>query len=330
MFRFYSRLKFNQKGIAPIFILLILAVGILSGLYLIRNPQIFSPDAAETGTNTVGIHRLYNAKYNTWYWADNQSDITNLIANGYQDEGVLFSAYTDATTPGTVPLYRLIKANDYYSPGHELFLTTSKQEVDLLLSQHNRAGRSDDMQNNSPNQAISSDWQIKDSALYVYPPTYAPQGALPVFRLIYNNPQDPKFDGDRYYAIYQEEIDALLATGKYINEGIVFYGVGNTAGNNPPPSSTPEFGEKTLAYCNENNISRIHLEWTPVPGATLYKIFRSTIEPGSGVKLQELEHFAYNDENIKAHVDYAYYIEAVMPNGSITGKTKILTAVSCP
>lgn len=42
--------KFNQKGIAQIFVILILLVGMIAGVYLVQHPQIFKPKAQENSS----------------------------------------------------------------------------------------------------------------------------------------------------------------------------------------------------------------------------------------------------------------------------------------
>jgi hypothetical protein len=211
----------NQKGVAHLLLLVVLLIGVVVGIYLVRSPQIFSPKAAEAPSQIVEVHKLYHQKHNTWYWADNQSEINNLVSNGFEDAGVLFSAFIDGNMEGTVPLFRLTKAHDYYFPASQLFMTVSNVESDFLQVSNNRNPETGVQDN------IANTWTLKDAALYVYPPTSAPAGSVPVYRLQYNTPEDKIFHGSRYYSSDQEEIDALMATGKYINEGVAFYSVGN-------------------------------------------------------------------------------------------------------
>ncbi len=229
---------FNQKGIAHLFLIILLFIGVVIGISLVQNPQVFSPKADETRSNMVGVYTLESPNRNSWYWADNQTEInTFLTKDKYTDKGVLFFAYTDSNTPGTVPLYRVVKMSSQLLQSRELdsfvrikptpiiFLTTSQAESDLIIS------------NNIPRDP--DPWKFKDAALFVYPPNSTPPvGSTPIYRLIRTTPAQNQYDYIyHYYTNNQKEVEDLMATGNYRNEGIVFYGVTpNPDVSNPSPN----------------------------------------------------------------------------------------------
>jgi hypothetical protein len=297
----------GQKGIAHLFLILLVLTGVAIGIYLVQNPQIFSPKADESRLNVVAVHKFYNPKLNAWFWADNQNEINQLLTAGYEDRGVPFFAFTDGNTPGTVPLYRLYKQvsefvvlkgqnSDSQIFKGFVFFTTSKAEADLLENEGNIPGM----------RPIPNPWKIKDAALYVYPPNGAPTGAVPVYRLVYSEPQ---YQPDHiyyvsYYLSSQREINDLMATGKYINQGIAFYGAPPPAGFSPVPlaptaqeaapatTSTPiptttttnpqdntpnRFGINITLQRNicSNGLPNLEFSWNGISGADTYYILRT-------------------------------------------------------
>jgi hypothetical protein len=101
----------------------------------------------------------------------------------------------------------------------------------------------------------------------------------------------------------------------------------------PSPVSTikPEIvADQTSSYCENSINPRIHLQWQEVPGVGIYKIFRETSAPGSGIKVGETSGIALNDDNITSGTNYKYTVEATFPNGSSNvGSGYNITAVSC-
>jgi hypothetical protein len=95
----------NQKGIAHLALIILVLVGVIIGIYLIQNPQIFSPKAEERTIITIPIYRLYNPTSNYWYWSRSLEEVNNFVAKGFKNEGVLFNAFVPGAAPaGTVPL----------------------------------------------------------------------------------------------------------------------------------------------------------------------------------------------------------------------------------
>jgi len=97
----------------------------------------------------------------------------------------------------------------------------------------------------------------------------------------------------------------------------------------PPVSGGPNFVSKSVPYCTGSVVSRIHLEWDTVPGATLYRLLRSTDASARGTKVHENNWYAYNDEMVNPGTKYHYTVEAVVPGGSKYGNTISITAAKC-
>lgn len=209
----------NQKGIAPLLLLLLAGIGILIGLYLVGNPQIFSPHANNSILidNYIPFRKLYNSDNNGWIWSPPGNELNEVTAQGYSDQGILFYAFPSTDpAPGSVPLYRLRRPAD---PFTQSFMTTNINEYKFVLT----SGHPELMDSNDGNDAFTTEWQTLDLLYYVYPPVNAPAGSVPVYRLMYNSPGHP-YHGIRYYSADSAEVKALLKTGQYFDEGIVFYG----------------------------------------------------------------------------------------------------------
>lgn len=125
-----------------------------------------------------------------------------------------------------------------------------------------------------------------------------------------------------------------------------FFGGGTGAGwPNPNPSPSPVtvspspspltvkpniFPDQSSSYCI-GNAPRNHLQWSSVPGSVIYKVFRETSTPGSGIKIGETSGIATNDDNSVNGVSYTYRIEATSSTGaSIVGDPFNLTTTICP
>lgn len=90
------------------------------------------------------------------------------------------------------------------------------------------------------------------------------------------------------------------------------------------------FPDQSSSYCI-GNASRNHLQWATVPGAVIYKVFRGTAAPGSGIKVGETSGIAMNDDNAVPGVRYTYGIEANNAAGAaINGDPFDLTTLTCP
>jgi hypothetical protein len=199
----------SQKGFAHLLVLfMLLLIGLSLGLILIQRPQQLNSKADELPVASVPVYRFYNPNTNMWTWSGIQNEINTLVSQGYTNQGILFNAYSAETHPaGTVPLMAL----DYHGDPPQTFMTTNEQEVSLFLNGATGA---------ATDNAI---WRLRADKLYVYPPTHPSANLLPVYRLLYYSPGNI-YHGTRYYSIDQQEINALLTTGVYINEGIAFFG----------------------------------------------------------------------------------------------------------
>jgi hypothetical protein len=90
------------------------------------------------------------------------------------------------------------------------------------------------------------------------------------------------------------------------------------------------FADQSSSYCI-GNTPRNHLQWATVPGAVIYKVFRETIEVGSGIKVGETSGIAMNDDNALPGTRYTYGIEANNAAGqAINSDPFELTTLTCP
>lgn len=231
----------SQKGFAHYLILIVILMGIAIGLYLIKSPQIFNPQADEPAINSVPVYRLYSDQQNAWFWTEKQSVIDALVqTGGYRNEGVLFYGYSPNNPPaGTVPVYHLSRLAD---PFVQHFFTINTQEVALLL-QLGGVPNSFEQYYVVPGGGFSTDgdrqsgWVLERPTFYAYPPTANNvSGVVPLYRLKYNDPNSV-YNGIRYFSSNQEEIKSLLDSGSYINEGIAFFGY------NPTPAAVQPVGQ---------------------------------------------------------------------------------------
>lgn len=97
-----------------------------------------------------------------------------------------------------------------------------------------------------------------------------------------------------------------------------------------PSSTKPEvISAKSFSYC-VGNVSRNHLEWKSIPNSLVYKVFRETPIPGSGIKSGETSGTGWNDHTGVAGTEYTYFIEAALPNGvSLVSEPYKIRTVSC-
>jgi hypothetical protein len=90
------------------------------------------------------------------------------------------------------------------------------------------------------------------------------------------------------------------------------------------------FADQSSSYCI-GNTPRNHLQWATVPGAVIYKVFRETIEVGSGIKVGETSGIAMNDDNALPGTRYTYGIEANNAAGQALNSDPFeLTTLTCP
>ena len=210
----------NQKGIAHLFILLVLAIGILVGMYAVANPTFFKPKAAEP--TTIPIYRLYNPQLNLWTWSSDQNEINDYVSHGYQNYGILFYAFSPVNPPsGAVPLYQLKGTTNSYS---QKFMTANQNEIYTLLSSNNR------------DHVIT--WSQENIAFYAYYPGLQSTQSIPIYRVRLNNPSS-QYNSTYYFTSDQTEVQNLVNTGIYVNEGVVFYGYIPTQDAAPSPSLSP-------------------------------------------------------------------------------------------
>lgn len=86
---------------------------------------------------------------------------------------------------------------------------------------------------------------------------------------------------------------------------------------------------KSIPYClAEGKISRIHLHWSTVGGAQLYKVFR-TDPAGNRTLIYENNWYAFNDEKVQGGKKYDYQIEAIVGINIVKGNTISITALTC-
>jgi hypothetical protein len=170
-----------------------------------------------------------------------------------------------------------------------------------------------------------------------------PIGGTTYYRVFLNNADGTKtqlYDGDgiainldnlQSNKSYTFSLEARTNwNGTFIGSATHTLTTASCSAPTPTPVAKPNVvASRTSSYCNGAS-PIIHIEWNSLPNTAIYKIFRSTTVPGSGIKVGETSGTAMNDTNTTSSTSYTYTIESSFSNGSfVQSDPYLIQAAAC-
>ena len=147
----------------------------------------------------VGVYRLWSETYSRHFYTIDESEKEEFlqdVAGGWQDEGVVYRAFSDADEPNAAPVYQLFSENL-----NSHFYTISEGEKDRLINDY------------------ADVWTYEKIAFYVFPEGQQPADASPVYRFWSD------VLGCHFYMIDKSERNKLINNHSdvWTYEGIAWY-----------------------------------------------------------------------------------------------------------